>query len=398
MSNSPLIPRLSRAGVHRLLGRLLAGPAAPPAADQPLGDAISPASVRGVLILKPDHLGDVLLASPALALLRERLPAATLTLAVGPWSAALAERLPMVDRVLTIPFPGFERARPRPPLWRWLLLLRLAYRWRGQFDAALVLRDDFYWGAMLAAVARIPVRLGTATPLCAPFLTAAVAPRRQAAAAQHLQVAALLTGDQPPGCWTPAQPLRVAPRPAAAPARQALAAAGLNADEPYALLHPGAGAAVKLWTPQHWGVVLRALHARRGLRTLVLAGAGEQHLLPPILRHAGTAAVPLGGGPDLDLLCALLAGATLVLGVDSGPLHLAAALDVPSVRLYGPVDPAVYGPWADPRRHRWVASALLCAPCDRLEWDRLDLPWHPCVRRLDPAAVLAAAEAALDAR
>jgi ADP-heptose:LPS heptosyltransferase len=78
--------------------------------------------------------------------------------------------------------------------------------------------------------------------------------------------------------------------------------------------------------------------------------------------------------------------------VDSGPLHLAAALDVPSVRLYGPVDPAVYGPWADPRRHRWVASRLLCAPCDRLDWDRLELPWHPCVRRLDPQAVLTEAE------
>ena len=372
-----------RATALRLAGRLSRGPRAD-------GD------VREVVVIKPDNLGDVLLASPALHLLASRLPAARITLAVGPWSEAMARRLPGVDRVELVPFPGLGRGRQPSPWARWLLLARLARRWRGRFDAGLVLRDDFYWGAMLLAAARVPVRAGAATPACAPFLTRAVQPTRRPTAVQHLSVAALVAGGAAgPDTWTPERRLRFVRGDDASAAGDLCRRAGFGADEAYALLHPGAGAAIKLWTAESWAAVVQGLHAASGLRTLVVAGPGEQQLIPPIVRRCQGVASAAPVAPDLDTLAALLRRARLVLGPDSGPLHLAAALDTPSVRLYGPTDPAVWGPWADPRRHRWVGSSLLCAPCDRLSWDDLDLPWHPCVSRLDPDAVLAAAMAAL---
>ena len=376
--------RLSRAGLFRLAGRL--APTGGPT-DTP----------RRILVLKPDHMGDVLLASPALHAVRRRFPLATVTLAVGPRGADVARRLPDVNRVIVQPFPGLDPSTQAGVLERWLLLLRLARQWRGRYDAALLLRDDYYWGAMLLAAARIPTRLGIGTPLCAPFLTRPiVAVAREPAAAQHLRVAASLTGEAPgTRRWSPEHRLRFAarPDPAAADHRSA---AGLAATEPYVLLHPGSGAAVKLWTAEGWGAMLLELQARVGLRTLVVAGGREQHLIAPIVRQASGAAVALPLAPDIDLLAALVGAASLVLGVDSGPLHLAAAMDVPSVRLYGPTDPQVYGPWADPSRHRWVASALICAPCHRLHWDTLALPWHPCVRLIAPGDVTAAALAALE--
>lgn len=377
---------VSRAGLFRLAGRLAAGPNT---------DAV----LRRIVVVKPDHLGDVLLASPALHALRRHFPTACITLAVGPRSAALARRLPDVDEVVVIPFPGLDRRTQPGAVRRWALLLRVAQRWHGQFDAGLLLRDDYYWGAMLLAAARIPLRLGTAFPLCAPFLTRTVPPARQwPAAAQHQHVLGLLTGDRPsPVHWNPDDRLRFAPHDAAADAAQCRRQTGLERAEPYLLLHPGAGAPVKLWTAENWALVLRALQARTGRRTLVVAGVGEQHLIAPIVRLAGGAAIGLPAAPNLDLLSALMRDAGLVLGADSGPLHLAVAIDVPSVRLYGPVDPVIYGPWGDPQRHRWVASRMLCTPCARLDWDALALPWHPCVRRIDPAEVVTAAMMALAA-
>src|SRR6266536_3915102 len=72
-----------------------------------------PASVvASVLYIKPDHLGDLLLATPALAALRERFPTAQITALIGPWSEIILRRNPDIDIVLTCPFPGFTR---RPP-------------------------------------------------------------------------------------------------------------------------------------------------------------------------------------------------------------------------------------------------------------------------------------------
>ena len=375
---------ISRAALFRLAGRLMSTPARSPLP-------------RRILVLKPDHMGDVLLASPALYALRQRHPRATITLAVGPRGEEVARRLPAVDAVIVLPFPGLDPASQVGVLQRWLLLLRQARRWRGHFDAALLLRDDYYWGAMLLAAARIPIRLGVATPHCTPFLSRSVAKvAREPAAAQHLRVAEILSAEQPgPPGWTTTRRLRFAAHPVTALA-SIREGAGMRAKEPYLLLHPGSGAAVKLWTAERWAAVLLEMHARVGLRTLVVAGEREHDLVAPIVRLAASAAIGLSMAPDIDLLAALMGEARLVLGVDSGPLHLAAAVDVPSVRLYGPVDPLVYGPWADPLRHRSVASNLLCAPCYRLHWDALALPWHPCVRHIAASDVVAAALAALE--
>jgi ADP-heptose:LPS heptosyltransferase len=84
-------------------------------------------------------------------------------------------------------------------------------------------------------------------------------------------------------------------------------------------------------------------------------------------------------------LAALLARAQLVLGVDNGPLHMAAAQDTPSIRIYGPTDARIFGPWGDTTRHVVIASTEKCAgcpfiPCGRLDFADTELVAHPCVR------------------
>jgi len=102
------------------------------------------------------------------------------------------------------------------------------------------------------------------------------------------------------------------------------------------------------------------------------------------------------GQTTLGEMAALMAHADLVIGVDSGPMHLAVAQRVPTIHLYGPVDHRTFGPWGDLRRHRVVISDLDCIPCNRLDYTPEELEKHPCLRLITVEEVLDAACSLLD--
>jgi len=84
-------------------------------------------------------------------------------------------------------------------------------------------------------------------------------------------------------------------------------------------------------------------------------------------------------------LAALLHRARLVLGVDSGPLHLAVAQGTPTIHIFGPTDPRIFGSWGAPERHIVIASTQRCPtcpgiPCGRLDFRAEEVAAHPCVR------------------
>lgn len=387
---NPLAPPPVAARLRRRLMRALALPwsrawlAPPPASDRP----------PRLLLIRPDHLGDLIFLGPALRWLRAQAPAAHLTLAIGPWGRpALPALAGAYDELLVFPFPGFERGERAGLGARWAGLPRLAGRLRPLgFDAALLLRPDHWWGAMLAALAGIPQRLGYATTETTPWLTAALPLPRQHAAASNLALAAAWLGQ--PAASTPEQaPLRFAlderDRQAVA---DLLTGIGLRSDRRLVVIHPGAGAAVKLWRAEGWGQVAQAL-AGQGLAVVVTAGPGEEALAAAVTAASGGTAIDLAGRTSFGQLAALLAGASLALGPDSGPLHLAVAVGTPTVHLFGPADPRLYGPWGDPDRHLVLRSAWGCIPCGRLDWP--DLPAHGCVGAITVGQVVAAAERVL---
>ncbi len=119
------------------------------------------------------------------------------------------------------------------------------------------------------------------------------------------------------------------------------------------VVHPGADAAARRWPKERFAAAARELH-RRGQSIVVTAGAGEEHLARCVASEAGlpSAAVP-GGAGDLpfDQLAALVAWARCVVVGDTGLAHLATALGTPSVVLFGPVAPRLWGPPSD-ARHR----------------------------------------------
>ena len=115
-----------------------------------LPNSLLPTSLPSILVIRPDHLGDLLFTTPALRLLRQNYPGARITALVGPWGAPILANNPHVDEIITLPFPGFTRQAKPSPWQPYTLLRHWARRLRGQYDLAFVLRFDHWWGALLA--------------------------------------------------------------------------------------------------------------------------------------------------------------------------------------------------------------------------------------------------------
>jgi heptosyltransferase-2/heptosyltransferase-3 len=334
-------------------------------------------------VVRPDHVGDVLLSAPALGLLRTSLPDARLTYLVGPWAAEAARQGPGVDDVRTLDFPGFTRHADANVLAPYAVLLREAAGLRAEgFEAAVVLRNDHWWGALLALSAGIPLRVGGDTPETRPLLTHVYQALPAQPAAEHALAIARLTiaalGARPRGTGE-VQQFVVSDR-----ARQT--AGGLwrqhhLGERRVVAIQPNAGAPLKSWPLERWA---RLADGLTGLGTnVVLVGAPGDAALLAAIATAMAGGAPRLCGQSLEVSAAIYARCALVVGVDSGACHLAAAVGAPTVRIYGPAPASVFGPWP-PRLGQRVVSTdgLACAPCGSL-----DDP--PCGARTVPACMLA---------
>ncbi len=112
----------------------------------------------------------------------------------------------------------------------------------------------------------------------------------------------------------------------------------------FAIVNPGAGWGAKQWPAQRYGYVAKRLFEEEGLKSLINFGPGEQELVRAVEGASGGAAEGLAC--SLTQLIAMTRRAALFIGGDTGPMHLAAALGVPVVAVFGPTNPARNGPFA----------------------------------------------------
>ncbi|MBV9691223.1 MAG: glycosyltransferase family 9 protein, partial [Ktedonobacteraceae bacterium] len=388
-----------------LLIRLIGAPAAYTAARKVYTKKIG---TPRILLIRPDHLGDLVLTTPVLQALREHVPSAHISMMVGPWSSAVAARHPAIDQIITCPFPGFQRTTQKA-LAPYILLLRTAQDiHRGKYDLAINLRPDFWWGAATLYFAHVPRRVGYALAPALPFLTHALPFQR----AEHATVSALrltsaglrilgLSSLTEP--YTPARyPLYFLPSTEEETwVAERLQVEGVKSEDVIIVIHPGSGAPVKLWRPEGWATCADALSTAfpctAPVRIILTGSTHERPLLEEIARGMKTAAL-LFTDTTVGQLAALLKRAHLVLGVDNGPLHLAVAQGTATIQVFGPTDARIFGPWGPAERHIVIASTRRCPtcptiPCGRLDFSPQELGQHTCVSAVQEQQVLEAVRA-----
>ena len=333
--------------IDRLLGGALGG--AVGLADR-LAEAVLPPppveTVRHVLVVKFWGLGNWALLRPIVRDLRERHGAARLTVATLEGNAPLVADL--ADDLLLVRPHGFLRAAAD--------LARAAARLRrSPPDLALDFEPFARSGALLARLGGARQRIGFSTGRGSRdgLYTVTVPFRRDAHAARSFrdlaEAGGLLPGPYVPGALASTGHGRAETR-ALAPAR------------PYVVLHPGSGDNFpgRRWSEAGFSAVGRTAHAR-GRAVAVTGGAGEAALTARVARAVGPDAVDLAGRLSLEGLVALLEGAEALVSNDTGPVHVASALGVPTLAVFGPNTPALYGPLAPGSRAFF--RALPCSPC-----------------------------------
>ncbi len=337
-----------------------------------------------IVVQTPGHLGDILHAAPLLGALRSVRPRAHITWVVGSWSAALAGRYKAADRIEVF-----------SPSW-------FQYR-RGARGPGL--REQIQWGRDRAG--------------CDVFVSTA-----------NADLTTLFVGRAVRPTWWLGRPpagdlYRVAGRQDLVPARRdvyeaedllalaaplgiggcsatlaytvtdgetergaaLLARAGVARGAPYAVIAPGAGWPGKQWPLDRWANVADELHLM-GLSVVLAGTAAETDLCRRVRAVMRSPCAVLAGQTSLDELAAVIAGARLWMGSDSGGLHLAAAVGTPTVSLFGPTSPAKWAPRGS--RHRFLRAVGGCPGC---------VPWHPravclqdgaCMKKIPTDAVRSA--------
>jgi ADP-heptose:LPS heptosyltransferase len=367
----------------RVVGRAIAGAFA--VADA-VGDALRPPlppveRVRCLLVQKYWGVGNWALLRPVVRDLRARWPGARLVVATLASNGPLVEDL--ADEVV--------RLRPRGllPLAGDLAAALTAVR-RAAPEVSLDFEQFASAGAILARAAGVPQRIGFASGSRArdALLTVRVPFRRDVHAARSFrdlaEAAGVPRGPYVPGGLAPSER-------GAAEAARALAAVGLRGDGPLVVLHPGSGDNFpgRRWSAAGFAAVGRLAVARHGARVVVTGSGAEGPLCARVAQDVGHGAASVAGRTGLEGLVGVLARARAVVSNDTGPVHLASALGVPVLALFGPNTPVLYGPLAQGSRAFFVGFP--CSPClttDNYRSSRCRL--HTCMAAIPTGEVATA--------
>lgn len=299
---------------------------------------------RNILCVRPDNLGDVLMTTPAIQALRESADDRRITLLTSTAGAAIARHVPAVDASITFDPPWYRHDRPQDRDGLAGIISTLAER---RFDAAViftVFSQNPLPTAMLCYMAGIPRVAGYCRENPYALVTDWFPDREPLYGARHevqrqLDLVTLL-GATP---TTSNLSLRV-PGGHEEAVLAKLHAAGITADKPWLLLHPGASEARRRYPAEHFAATAKALHRELGVQVVLTGSAAERELAASIAAAAGDGTVSVAGRLDLDELIVLIAMSTLLISNNTGPVHIAAAVQTPVVVLYARTNPQ-HTPW-----------------------------------------------------
>jgi len=306
--------------------------------------------VDRILVVRLSAMGDVIHTLPAVHALRDAFPHAHLGWIIEerwaellcspsfPRSGPRSAVRPLVDEVHTVSLKNWGKS-----LSSITTLQRIAKVWNDvretRYDIALDLQGAMR-SAMLARLSGAQVVYGAAEPRESPaalWYTRKVGTRGGHVVEQYLSIAQALSKD------LRVPPILSTPLPCDSKTeeciQQRLEKMGIHN---FAILNPGAGWGAKRWPAERYGEVAYGL-GKIGVGSIVNFGPGEQELASAVEAASKGTAYPVSC--SISELIALTRRARLFIGGDTGPLHLAAALGIPVVGIYGPTDPARNGPY-----------------------------------------------------
>ena len=351
-------------------------------------------SVRRVLAVRLDNLGDVLMTTPALAAIRQSVPGVHISLLTSPAALGAARCVREVDDVIAFDAPWSKRGdtarcdADTPNAAEQRLLEQLG---RENFDAAVIFTvctQSALPAALWCRMAGIPLRLAHSRENPYGLLSDWVPDGDRVHTGMRHEVVRQLALVAQVGWRVDDDHLRFALTASQRERmRRRLHAAGVPAQRSYFVVHPGASAASRRYPTARFGIAADAIAARGHCLPIFTGDATEQALIAEARCAMTQPSITLAGQLDVPELAALIDEAQLLLANNSGPAHIAAAMGTPAVVLYALTNPQ-HTPWRTPARvlnHDVPCRHCLKSSCPHGH--------HDCLARVEPDEV---ADAALE--
>jgi ADP-heptose:LPS heptosyltransferase len=335
----------------------------------------------GILAVRPDGLGDVLLTGPAVRALAAG--GRAVSFLAGPAGTEAAALLPGVTRVLAEALPWID---PEPAAVERGQIRRVVRAVRRVRPAEAVIFTSFHQSPLPTALVLRMAGVGRVSAISEDYPGSLLDVRHQVdadipEARRNLSLARAAGFRSPPG--DPGTLALTGPLPDTR---------SLTGGGRYIVLHPGASVPARRPSAARTAVLITAL-ADAGYRVLVTGSADERELAgrdPAGRAHRVDRVVNLCGRTDLPRLASVLAGADVVVAPNTGAAHLAAAVGTPVVSLFAPVVSAArWAPYGVPA----VLLGDQSAPCAGSRARACPVPGHPCLDGIEPVVVTAAVAA-----
>jgi len=317
--------------------------------------------IRNILLIQLGDIGDVVLSLPAILALRSHFIKSRLVVCVREKAKGLLEDTREVDDILSV------NKKKRPLLEEIGYQVQFFSKLRKyRFDLSIDLRTGTR-GTVIALLSGSPYRVGRLDDgpqtWRKAFFTQLVKPDpsmelNQYASEHHLNILAsigITAKDRIPDLKVTEEKRRRI--------LCVLAKAGVSVDKPMVALHPFSLWPYKEWRQERWVRLIDYLTGPRSLSVLVTGSAEERGRASEMLRPFRRNVFNLAGKTDIGELPALIEACCLFIGVDSGVLHIAGAVGVPTVAIFGPSSPVTWAPRR--KRHVSVSKEMPCIPCRR---------------------------------
>ncbi|MCF8044286.1 MAG: lipopolysaccharide heptosyltransferase II [Desulfarculaceae bacterium] len=302
-------------------------------------------SVKRILIVKPSSLGDIVHTLPFLNVVKKRFPDAQIDWIVARGLHPFLQNHPMIDRLWIIDKDRWKNLRRLKETAAEIKQLAARLKKR-RYDVAVDLSGILRSG-LLTYISGAPIRIGfkesdEGSPL---FYTHKIhGSMRIHAIDRYLKIAAFM------GCGT---------GPVEYPLPEFQPAGHISAKLPsqYAVMSPSAGKEANRWPAERFG----DLAARLPVPAVVISSAKEAFIAREVVKHSRGNAFSIAGQTGLTDLAGVIAGASFFVSNDTGPMHIAAALDVPVFAVFGPANPVRTGPYGT--IHTVIQKSFDCIPC-----------------------------------
>jgi lipopolysaccharide heptosyltransferase I len=302
---------------------------------------------RKILIIKPSSLGDVVHSLPFLNALRDGFPKAEIHWIIAKGLEELLDGHPMINKLWIINKDDWKRIKSARTTIKELRFLFKSLK-AEKYDIVIDLQGLLRSG-ILAKAAGAPVRIGfkEAREGSRIFYTHTVKAGKDVHAVdRYLEIAKFL------GCN-----ISDIKFPFPLSFNSQLTTLNLQLPERYAVIVSGARWETKRWYPERFGELASMLP----VKSVIVGGESDVDIADIVVKNSGGKAISVAGKTTLKELIEIIRNARIVVTNDSGPMHIAAALNVPVFAIFGPTNPLRTGPYG--KLHVIIRKGLKCSPC-----------------------------------